>query len=98
MENPFTPTRIKKLKKLTYDEFYALTYKDFLVSEIEYLIAETPLRDEDKRMCVALYIKGMTNQELADNFNFSIDTAKRVKKRLHGEIILTLIKMFLEGD
>lgn len=98
MENPFTQTRIKKLKKLTYEQFYALTYKDFLVSEIEYLIAETPLRDEDKRMCVALYIKGMTNQELADNFNFSIDTAKRVKKRLHGEIILTLIKMFLEDD
>lgn len=57
MNNPFTDIRIRKLRKLTYDEFYALTYKDFLVSEIEYLIAETPLRDEDKRMCVALYIK-----------------------------------------
>lgn len=98
MENPFTETRIRKLKKLTYEEFFALTYKDFLVSEIEYLIAQTPLRDEDRRLCVALYVKGMTNQELSDSFNFSIDTAKRSRKRLHGEMILTLIKMFLEND
>ena len=98
MSNPFTDARIRKLKKLTYNEFYSLTYKDFLVSEIEYLIAETPLRDEDKRLCVALYVKGLTNQEIADAFSFSIDTAKRSRKRLHGEIILTIIKMFLEND
>lgn len=98
MENPFNEARIRHFMSLTYNEFYALKCDDFLVSEIKYLISETALRDEDKRLCVAFYINRKTCQEVADEFGMSVDTAKRKCKFLHEQMIMTIIKMFSQYE
>ena len=96
MQNPFTESRIRFLRSKSFDEFYELKAKDFLTTEIEYLISETPMRDEDKRMSVSFYIKCLTNQEVANVYNISIERAKQKKREIHDKLISTIIKMFFD--
>lgn len=60
------PERLEKFKKLTDDKKYELSYKDFTISEIKELIAETPMCDLDKRISVAKFINLKTNDEIAE--------------------------------
>ena len=96
MDNPFTEPRIRYLSSKSFDEFYKLKANDFLIGEIEYLISETPMRDEDKRMSVSFYVKCMTNQEVASAYNISIERAKQKKREIHDKLISTIIMMFFD--
>ena len=96
MNNPFTASRIRFLRSKSFDEVYSLKAKDFLTTELEYMISETPMRDDDKRMAVSFYIKCMTNQEVATLYNISVDRAKQKKREIHEKMISTIIKMFFD--
>lgn len=98
MTNPFTEKRIRHFERMSYEQLASLGCDDFLVSELEYLISETPLKDEDKRICVCFYIKKMTNEKTAEYLGFSVDKANDRRKILHEKMILTLIKMFFAYD
>lgn len=98
IENPFSEARIRHYTSMSFNQFYSLTYKDFLVGELEYIIAQTPMRDEDKRMAVMFYIKGMSSKEVAEACSICYDCAKSKKKELHEALIYTLIKLFCESE
>ena len=98
MESTFSEARVRHLKSMDFDGLQSLEVDDFTVSEITHLISETPMRDEDKRMCVSLFIKKKTLQEIADETGFSVERIKQKKKELKRFMIYTIIKLFYEYD
>lgn len=87
--------RFNFFKKLTEDEKQALTYKDFTITEINEIIAETPLRDDDKRIAVMRYNKCMTYQEIADATFLDIKTVKKRIANISTRLKTTCVRLFV---
>jgi len=83
----FAKEVIKDSSSLSFVEFFSkylndeslLTSEDFLASEIERIIRETPLSERDKKIATLRYIEKKSEDEIADNL--LID-----KKTVHNNI------------
>ena len=69
MEYSFTKERLAHFRKMSFDELSKLTFKNFTVTELKCLIAETPMKDEMKRASVDFYIKRETYQDVSFSLN-----------------------------
>lgn len=85
--------RKKYFKNFTPEEKYALTYKDFLVSEILEIIAETVLSDEDRKIAILKYTRAMTISQIADNVNLDKKTIQNRLPLISEKIRRTLQKL-----
>ena len=83
--------RLQRLSKLTDEEKYKLTYKDFTVTEIEELIAETPMCDTDKRIAVARFIKEKPDSEIAEQEHMDTRTVRRHIEEIRHRLKITCI-------
>ena len=72
-----------------------LESKDFTVSEISEIIAETPMKDIDKRISVARYIKCMTIDEIAEQEQIDKKTVKSRLLKISLELKITCTKLFI---
>lgn len=87
-----TDKRRKYFDGLTDEEKFALTYKDFTVSEIEWLISETPMRDEDKRIAVKRFIQCKTNAQIAEECGLDLKTVSKRVVVIGVSLKLTCLK------
>ena len=87
-----TKERIRYFRSLSLETICELRAKDFMESELEELIADTPMRDDEKRFCLYFHIKKMTIEEISEKLNISVSTAKRMRKRTSIMLRDTVIK------
>lgn len=87
--------RLKFFSKLTEDEKMKLESKDFTVSEICEIVAETPLRDEDKRIAKYRYIDCMTKEEIAEKTQLDIKTVSSRLNSISLKLKITCTKLFI---
>lgn len=80
-------------ENLTQEEKYALTYRDFLVSEILEIIAETVLCDDDKKIATLKYTKAMTNSQIADVVDLDEKTIQHRIPAISEKIRHTIVKL-----
>lgn len=86
--------RIDLFSKLTNDEKYALSAKDFTVSEIKEIIAETSLNDIDSKIAECRYIKDMSMAEIAAIVDLDEKTIQRKLPKISVKLKSTLQKLF----
>ena len=89
-------SRFDFFAKLTHDEKMDLESKDFLVSEIEEIIAETPLCDTDKRISVKRYIECMTEREIAEKLQLDEKTVNRRLQTISLKLKITCSRLFVK--
>jgi DNA-directed RNA polymerase specialized sigma24 family protein len=89
-------SRFDFFAQLTHDEKLGLESKDFMTSEIEEIISETPLCDLDKRISVYRYIKCMTENEIADKENVDIKTIHRRLQTISLKLKITCSRLFVK--
>lgn len=92
----FNPARFDFFASLTEDEKLKLDYTKFTISEINTIIAETPMKDIEKKMALMRYNKRMTLQEIADALQIDIKTVKRNMPIVSLQLKLTCAKMFVK--
>lgn len=96
MEEEYKPYISEKRRKhfdtLTEEEKRNLTSKDFTVSEIIWLISETPMRDEDKRIAVKRFVQCKTLEQIAEETELDIKTVKKRVTIIELELKLTCLK------
>ena len=86
-------TRVEYFAKLTQDEKYKLSAKDFTVSEIREIISETSLSDTDAKIAECRYIKDMTMSAIAQEVGFDEKTIQRKIPKLSDKLKRTLQKL-----
>lgn len=85
--------RIKFFSKLTLDEKYNLSSKDFTVSEIAEIISETALSDEDIKIATLRYIKDCTIAKIAEEVGLDEKTVQRRLPKISDKLKKTLQKI-----
>lgn len=88
-----TPERIKYFAKMTKEELDELTFKDFLVDELEELKNNTPLSSEEKNNVDLFFIQGLKASAVAKIIHVSRATAYRIRKELSSRLKKTLQMM-----
>ena len=85
--------RLEYFSKLSADEKYKLSAKDFTVSEIREIIAETSLNETDIKIAECRYIKAMTMAAIAEEVGLDEKTIQRKIPKISDKLKRTLQKM-----
>lgn len=86
--------RIEAFSKLSEEEKYRLSAKDFTVSEIREIISETSLSETDIKIAECRYIKAMTMAQIAEEVNLDEKTIQRKIPKISDKLKRTLQKLF----
>ncbi len=93
-----TPERQKYFAKMSKEELDSLTFKDFLVDEIEEFKNNTPLSPEEKNNVDLFFIQGLKASAVAKIIHVSRATAYRMRKELSLRMRKTLQMMLYKGN
>jgi DNA-directed RNA polymerase specialized sigma24 family protein len=87
--------RIEFFAKLSTEQKLQLSHKDFTVSEIEEIIAETPLNAMWREIAKLRYVHQCTIEEIANKLYIDYKTCQRSLKGISAKLKHTCDKMFL---
>lgn len=87
-------SRIEAFSRLSDEEKYKLSAKDFTVSEIREIIAETTLNETEIKIAECRYIKAMTMAQIAEEVGLDEKTIQRKIPKISDKLKRTLQKLF----
>lgn len=93
-----TPERQKYFAKMTKEELMSLTFRDFLVDELEEFKDNTPLTPEERKNVDLFFIQGMKAAAVAKIIHVSRATAYRMRKDLSMRMKYTLQRMLYKEN
>lgn len=90
----FTEARWNELCELVKTKGMKVTSKDFTVSEIEFIISETPLSNVERDGAIRFYVKHMSLDSISNIVSYSYSTVKYHKKRISKSLRETCCRIF----
>jgi len=92
--NDIAESTMLKLRNLVREKGTTLTPGDLLVPEIEWVIANTPLSEEDRHFAELRYLKGKTSRKIMDEMGwYSTNTFTRHNKKVWARLLQTLDRL-----
>lgn len=90
--------RFKILQDLIQVKGMSIRYADFTTSEIQYIIDETPLSEEQRKMCIMQYIKRIKQKDMENYFSYSKSGMNYQKRICSIKLRQTACKLFCKKD
>ena len=83
----------ERFKGITKEEKAALTFDDFTVSEIKYLIEETVLNDRDRQIAELKLCRAFTIDRICSKFDYDDKTISDAVAKIKEKVKKTILKV-----